>query len=126
MAYVKDVMKRGVVTVKKYDSVTSVSRLLAKNKISNVPVLNKKSELVGLVSEQDIIRAMASKNFMKMKAKDIMTKQVLSVKENDSLEYVAKIFMEYPFRRIPVTRRKKVIGSITREGLINTFMSDYY
>ena len=126
MTYVRDVMKKNVVTIGVDDKVQKISKLLVKEKVNNFPVVNNKNELIGLVSEKDILEAMESKNFIKMTAKNIMTKKVVSVKENDPLEYVAKIFIEYPYRRLPVKRGKKVIGVIARNDIINSFLSDYY
>ena len=126
MAYVRDMMKKNIAVAKTNDSIKRISRILRERNISNIPVVNSTGELVGIVSEQDIIRAMESEDFMKMAAKDIMTTSVLSVKENDHVEYVSKIFVERPYRRLPVTKNKKVIGIITREDIISNFMSDYY
>ena len=119
-------MEKEIVTAKTKDNIQKISKILTQKKINNMPVINEKGELIGIVSEQDIIRAMESENFMKMTAKDIMTKKVFSVKENNSIEYVSKIFIERPYRRLPVTRNKKVVGTITREDIISNFMSDYY
>lgn len=126
MAYVRDVMKKEIIAAKAHEPIQHISKILTEKKISNMPVINGRGKLVGIVSEQDIIRAMESEKFMKLTAKDIMTKTVLSVKENDSLEYVSKIFIEHPYRRLPVTRSNKVVGIVTREDIINSFMSDYY
>ncbi|MCQ9207345.1 MAG: CBS domain-containing protein [Omnitrophica bacterium] len=126
MAYVRDVMKKEIVIAKIDDSVKKICGILSKKKMSNIPVVNKKGELRGVVSEQDIIRGMESQGFMKLTAKNIMTESVFSVKENDSLEHAAKMFTEKPFRRLPVLRGKKVIGTVTRDDIIQSFMSDYY
>jgi CBS domain-containing protein len=126
MAYVRDVMRKEFVAAKINESVQRISKILMEKKVSNVPVIDEHEELVGVVSEQDIIKAMGSENIAKMTAKDIMTKDVLSVKESDCLEYVSKIFVEKPYRRLPVTRDKKVVGVVTREDIINNFMSHYY
>ena len=126
MAYVRDVMKKNIIACKTNDKIQAISRVLTEKKISNIPIIDGKNELTGVVSEQDIIRAMESPGFMTMTAENIMTKSVLSVKENDSLEYVSKIFTEHPFRRLPVTCNKKIVGTITREDIINSFMSEYY
>jgi len=126
MAYVRDVMKKGIVVARIGDNLQKISKVLTEKKMSNIPVVDKKESLLGIVSEQDIIRAMESEDFMKKTAGDIMTKDVLSVKESDCLEYVSKVFVEKPYRRLPVTRDKKVVGVITREDIIQSFMSDYY
>ena len=123
---VRDVMKTKPVTVKTEEEFKKLGKILTEENLSNVAVVNKKGELVGVVSEQDIIKAMKTGDFMKKKAQDIMSKKIISVKENDTLEVVAKIFTEKPFRRLPVVRNKKVVGSIERDNIINTFMSNYY
>jgi len=126
MPYVRDVMEKEIIVAKERDNIRHLSKVLTSKNISNIPITDSRGTLIGVVSEQDIIRAMESKKFLKITAGDIMTKSVMSVKENDSLEYVSKIFVEHPFRRLPVTRGKKVVGSVTRDDIINTFMSDYY
>jgi len=126
MPYVRDVMEKEIIVAKERDNIRHLSKVLTSKNISNIPITDSRGALIGVVSEQDIIRAMESKKFLKITAGDIMTKSVMSVKENDSLEYVSKIFVEHPFRRLPVTRGKKVVGSVTRDDIINTFMSDYY
>ena len=123
---VRDVMKTKPVTVKTEEEFKKLGKILTEENLSNVAVVNKKGELVGVVSEQDIIKAMKQDGFMKKKAQDIMSKKIIFVKENDTLEVVAKIFTEKPFRRLPVVRNKKVVGSIERDNIINTFMSNYY
>jgi len=124
--FVRDVMKKGLVTVKTGESFKKLGKILTEESLSNVAVVNERGELAGVVSEQDVIKAMKTGDFMKKKARNIMTKRVISVKENDTLEVVAKIFTEKPFRRLPVVRNKKVVGSIQRDDIINTFMSSYY
>ncbi|MBL7157955.1 MAG: CBS domain-containing protein [Candidatus Omnitrophica bacterium] len=124
--FVRDVMETKPVTVKTGESFKKLGKVLTEENLSNIAVVNEKGELAGIVSEQDVIKAMKTGDFMKKKARDIMTKCVISVKENDTLEVVAKIFTEKPFRRLPVVRNKKVVGSIQRDDIINTFMSSYY
>lgn len=126
MTYVREVMKKEIVSARAEDSIQKICKLLSGKKVSNIPITNGKNELVGIVSEQDIIKAMERAEFKKKKARDIMTKKVLSIKEGDSLEYVSKIFIEEPYRRLPVTRNKKIVGTVTREDIITSFMSDYY
>ena len=73
MPYVKDVMKKEIIVAKIHEPIQHISKLLTEKKISNIPVINGRGSLIGIVSEQDIIRAMESEDFMKLTAKDIMT-----------------------------------------------------
>lgn len=124
---VKDVLRRDdVVMVKQNEPLKNISKLLIEKRISNVPIVNNKNELVGIVSEKDIIMAMDRRDFNKKRACDVMTKDVFFVKENDALEYVAKIFIEKSYRRIPVVKGNRIVGVVTRNDIINSFLSGYY
>lgn len=126
MSCVRDIMHKEVITAKPTEQIQRVSKILTEKRVSNIPIINEKGWLIGIVSEKDITQAMESEDFMKKTARDIMTKNVFSVKENDSVEYVSKIFVEQPYRRLPVTRGKRLVGSVTREDVIQGFMSEYY
>ena len=123
---VKDIMDRGVVTILPSAGVKEICKLLIKNKLSGVPVVDKSKKLVGFISERDIIDAISREGFLKRKVKDIMNKKAVSVRENMLTEEVAKIFTDYPFRYLPVTRGEKVIGSVTRREVIENLLGQYY
>jgi CBS domain-containing protein len=126
MAQVKDVIKsRKFSTAKEDMPLKKVAKILTDKKITNLPVIDAKGNLKGVISEKDIIRAFNENNFMKMKAKDAMTTKIISVKDTDALEKVAKIFSEKTLRKLPVLKRSKVIGIITREDIISSFMKYY-
>jgi predicted transcriptional regulator len=62
---------------------------------------------------------------LNLKAKDVMTTKITYVRESDALEKVAKIFSEKTLRKLPVIKRRKVIGIITRDDIISSFMKYY-
>ncbi|MCH7725107.1 MAG: CBS domain-containing protein [Planctomycetes bacterium] len=49
---------------------------------------------------------------------DFLTKDVVTVDEDDSLNDIAELFMSKPIRRLPVLRNEKVVGIISRRDLI--------
>ena len=126
MLKVKDVMDRHVVTVLPDISVKEICQVLIKNKLSGVPVVDKKGRLVGFISERDIIAAANQKDFTNKKVKDIMNRKVQSVKESMLTEEVARIFTDKTFRYLPVVRGGKVIGSVTRREVIERLLGQYY
>ena len=52
---VKEVMVKRIYTVNSKDGFRKVLRVLIKNKISGVPVVNSKKRLVGVISEKDLL-----------------------------------------------------------------------
>ena len=127
MATVKDVIKgRKFFTVQNDTPVKKISKVLTDMKVSNIPVVDKKGYLLGVVSEKDIIKCFSKSDFLSLKAEDIMTTKIIHVKDSDALEKVAKIFSEKNLRKLPVIKRKKVIGIITRDDIISRFMKYYW
>jgi CBS domain-containing protein len=126
MAQVKDIIKsRKFAVAREEMSLKKVAKILTDKKVTNLPVIDAKGNLKGIISEKDIIGAFNRNNFMKMKAKDAMTTKIISVKDTDALEAVAKIFSEKTLRKLPVLKRSKVIGVITRDDIISSFMKYY-
>jgi CBS domain-containing protein len=126
MAVLKDIMKKNVKIIKESASLRELSKLLIKNKLSGVPVIDSNKNLAGFVSERDIIGAVASGDFGDKKVKDIMTKKVIFLEDYTSLEVVSKVFTEHPIRCMPVTRKKKLIGIVSRKDVISKLLGQYY
>lgn len=123
---VKDVMKKKVITIRENASVREVSKLLIKKKLSGVPVVDKNRNLIGFVSEKDIIQSVGSKNFAKKCVKDVMTRDLATADENASLDYISEVFAEKPVRRIPIVKGRKLVGIISRKDIIKRFIGHYY
>ncbi len=126
MTRVKDIMKKRVVTVRENAKVEEASKLLIEKKLSGVPVVDKNRNLIGFVSEKDIIQAIGSKDFLKKCVKDVMTRNVTCVEENAPLDHVSAVFTEKPLRRVPIVRGKKVVGIISRKDVIKRLVGHYY
>jgi len=54
---IKDLMTKKVVTVKPIDTITSVVKLFVKHNVSGVPVVDNKKKVLGIVTEEDVIKA---------------------------------------------------------------------
>lgn len=126
MLKVKDVMDKQVMTVLPEVSIKEVCRLLIKNRLSGVPVVDKKNKLVGFISERDIIAGVYRKDFLKKKVKDIMNKKVYFVKADMLTEEAARVFTDRPFRYLPVVGADRVVGIVSRKEVIERLLGQYY
>ena len=126
MYKVKDVMRSNLITVSETTEILDVITILAENKITGVPVVDEKSNLLGLVTEKDILSiayriitdvpgALSSHE----NAGDIMTKDVVSFRPDDNLADVYQCFIDNSFRRIMVTENGKLVGLISRKEIIS-------
>ena len=80
---IKNLMSTALITIDKDQSLADALKLLRKNKVSRLPVLNNK-ELVGIVSERDIANKLGSSKYESMPASrlhvsSVMVKDIISV-----------------------------------------------
>lgn len=125
-------MSRQVVTVQPDVQITKAHKLMAQEKIQQMPVV-KNGKLVGLVSERDILKAYPSSVttlsvweiaslLEKIKVKDIMVKNVLTVQEKTPIEQAARIMVDNKISSLPVMRGDEVVGIITEADLFNVML----
>ena len=109
----KDVMTRDIITVRASTKVKDLAMILIKNQISGAPVVDKNGNILGIVSEADIV-AKRGKD-----AKAIMSKKVVTVREDASVEEIARLMMTHAIKRIPVTDDGKIIGIVSRADVVS-------
>ncbi|HVR18010.1 MAG TPA: CBS domain-containing protein [Candidatus Limnocylindrales bacterium] len=106
-------MTRDIITVSPSTKVKNLAMILIKNQISGAPVVNKNGKILGIVSEADII-AKRGKD-----AQAIMSKKIISVRQDASLEEIAQLMMTHAIKRLPVMDGGKIIGIISRADIVN-------
>jgi len=142
----KDVMTKQVVTVPPGTSVPEIARLLLQRRISAVPVVDADGRVLGIVSEGDLIRRpevggarrrswwlsllSGSGNdpaeYVKAhggQAGDVMTRPVVTVAEDTPAEDIARLLEERRIKRVPVVRRGKLVGIVSRADLLRGLAS---
>ena len=131
---VKNWMSKNVITVDVNDSMQEATKLLKEHDIRMLPVM-KKGELVGIVTDRDLKRASASDAISleihellylisKIKIKEIMTKNPITVPPELTVEETADILMKNKISGVPVLNEKgKVMGVITQNDLFRVLIS---
>jgi len=114
----RDVMNREVVTIGPDGSVGEAIERLLQHSVSGLPVVDHRGNLVGIVTEFQLVKAIYRPEIREQEVRDLMTRDVLVVKEETDLAVVAKMMEKYRVRRIPVTRNGKVVGIIARRDLL--------
>ena len=109
--FVGDVMTGEVITANPGDSIITVSELLVKHGIEQVPIVDKEDKLVGIVTSWDITKALARH---KKKLGDIMTKKVITAHKDEYLDVVARRLGTYQVNSTPIVDDEcRVLGIIT-------------
>ena len=144
MQEAKDIMSKNVITISPKATVEELARLLIKHKISGVPVVDNAKNLIGIVTENDLINqnkrlhiptiirlfdafivlgsGRMQEEIKKMtasKVDEICTKKVVSITEETSLEEVATIMSEKNIHLLPVVRDSVVVGIVGKADVVS-------
>jgi CBS domain-containing protein len=141
----RDVMTREVICVPASMPVASLARLLAERGISAVPVTGADGRLLGIVTELDLIRRLSGAEDRRpgwiqrlfgdrdrdaeryaqvhgMLAEDVMTRSLVTVTEDSSVEHIAHLMEERGIRRVPVLRGERLVGLVSRADLLQALL----
>ncbi|AMD01460.1 MULTISPECIES: CBS domain-containing protein [Halomonas] len=137
-----DVMTPNVITVSPDADVQEIARLLLDNNISALPVVDTEHKVLGIVSEGDLMRRVETgtqrrkswwlqllegnnpSEYIKTharKAHEIMTRDPVTVSEDESLRRIAKLLERHHIKRVPVVRDGRLVGIVSRANLLRGF-----
>jgi CBS domain-containing protein len=120
---IRDIMKTNLITAQETMPVLEAVDLLVENNITGLPVLNEAGELVGLLTEKDVLDLVGSNWNRSAQVRDFMTREVVSFDIHDDLIAVCECLVNRPFRRVPITQGGKVVGIISRRDLIRYILA---
>jgi len=138
----KDIMTSPPITVAPNMSVQDVARCLLEHAISAVPVVDEAGDLLGIVSEGDLMRRPEAHtdrqpswwlaffaapeeqaaDYLKVhgrRARDVMTRDVITVTDDADLADVASTMEEHRIKRVPVMHEGKLVGIVSRANLLH-------
>lgn len=143
----RDVMTASVITINDSATIQDAAKLLIKQRISALPVLDEAGKLAGIVTESDLMRraeigterhyswwlwmlsdarTLAS-DYVKSHAtsvKDVMTRTVISVVPETPLHEVAELFERNHIKRVPVLNMSgELVGIVSRANIVQAVAS---
>jgi CBS domain-containing protein len=136
-----DVMVTNVITVGPEASVQDVARILLNARISGVPVVGPNGELIGIVSEGDLMRRVEAgtgrrrpwwlalltgkevlaAEFIKehsRKVADVMSSEVIAAAPETPLAEIANLLEKNAIKRVPIVDKGKLVGIVSRANLL--------
>ena len=118
----REIMTRGVKTVRRDSPVREVAQLMKDEDCGVVPIVDDKGILVGIVTDRDlVIRAFTGgKTPDQLRAADVMTDDVECVQPDEDIHSIISLMGKRQIRRIPVVERDdRVIGIISMGDIAN-------
>ena len=111
-----DIMTRKVCTIHPEASVQEVAHLLSCKRISGAPVVNANGMIIGIVEEVDIIDKVDREG---LRVADIMSQQIIAVKEETPVNEIALLLAEHKIKRVPVVRNGKLVGIVSGADIVD-------
>lgn len=128
-------MIRDVTSVLANCKLIDLIEILSRHKITGIPVVNHNQEVIGFISQHDIIKAtlpnylgiinsgsilsefiQLSKNlkeYSQHPIEEFMRKNVVTINEDDNEVLAADLLIRNKIQRLPVLRRGKLVGIVT-------------
>lgn len=119
MFEVSKIMNRDVVSVNSHTHVYDAMNLLIENRISGLPVVDDENNLIGIISEKDMLGLLVEREISKDQlVGDFMTRNVKTFAPEDSIIDISEFFISSHVRRVPIVKEGKLAGVISRADII--------
>jgi CBS domain-containing protein len=112
----RDIMTRKVYTIRPEASAQETAQLLDQHRISGLPVVDEGNDIIGIVTEADIISKVDREG---LRVSDIMSHAVTSVNEETPVSEIALLLTERKIKRVPVVQDGKLVGIVSRADIVH-------
>ena len=127
-------MTRNPVTATPDMSIGEASDLMKREKVHRLPVLDKNKNLVGVITEKDVLYASPSPAtslsihemaylLSKLKVKDLMTRDVVTITEDTTVEEAARLMVDQDLSCLPVINASgKLVGIVSKSDMFRILL----
>jgi CBS domain-containing protein len=118
----EEIMTRPAISARKNTTAKDIAFEIFYGFFSGMPVTDENGKVIGVVTELDLLKQVRKgKDFEKITADDIMTKEPVTVDVNTSLKDALTIMIEKNIIRIPVTDEGRLVGVIARRDILRYY-----
>ncbi|WP_404453658.1 acetoin utilization AcuB family protein [Virgibacillus necropolis] len=126
---VEEIMNTNVISLPPSATIAEALKLLQKNRIRHIPIIDEHTQVIGIVSDRDVRDASPSifhtkseENVLQNEIQTIMSHPVVTVHPLDFVEEVAGIFYDEEFACVPVVSDYKLVGMVTEKDMLYTLI----
>jgi CBS domain-containing protein len=126
---IRDLLKiKGVpvITIGPNETVAAAIQKLVEYDRGSIPVCNEQGELMGIITERDIVRKcfVRTDALASIKIEDVMTKGVAIGAPEDDLDYAISVMKQKRIRHLPIIDHQQVVGMISMRDLLDVQLSE--
>ena len=115
----EEIMTKDVISVTRETPIREAMELMLKHRISGLPVLDDDRNLVGVLSEKDVVSLLYDiETLDSQKVHNFMTERAMYFDIDDNLVDICDFFAKNLFRRVPITSDGKLVGIISVPDII--------
>ena len=122
--FAKDVMNSGLLTVRTSTPIYEAMEILATKNVTGLPVVDEYMNLLGVVSEKDILKLLYDPSTKPGLVEEYMTAGVIGFDQGASLFEVCDCLINNNFRRVPILNHGKLVGIISRTDIMTYIMKN--
>ena len=114
--------ERELITVNENDQLLVAINKLVKYNIGAIPVINNNKKLAGIISERDIVKALANyinKDYSILLVNQLMTKKVISCEKEVLSDKLMELMTINKIRHIPIVENNAPIGIVSIGDVVN-------
>jgi len=110
---VKDLMSTSIICVRPETSISQVAKQMRQSDVGAVPVCDDRNQVLGIITDRDIvIRALSADDSPKT-AQEIMTKDPVFASPNMNTHEAALLMAKNQVRRLPVVENNRLVGLLS-------------
>jgi CBS domain-containing protein len=115
-----------ILSVEPEAKLSAAVKLLGERKIGAVLVMNK-GRIEGILSERDIVRVLGERGaaVLDEPVREVMTRKVISCRQNDTVGSIMEIMTMGKFRHLPVLEGERVVGLISIGDIVKWRVREY-
>jgi CBS domain-containing protein len=119
---VKHIMVEDVITAKVNITTIDAVRMLQEKHVGSIVILDDTQKVVGIFTERDAIRIIANEVPLDTAMDQVMTKNIITIGEEASLEEAKRIVISHGIRHLPVVNSKgELVGLLSVRKLLDEF-----
>ncbi len=115
----QSIMSKDIVTINQNTPIYEVMNVLIGARISGLPVIDDDNNLVGMITEKDLMPLFKHHAVTNETVSDYMTKDVMTFSPDATIDEISEFFIKHAFRRVPIVKDKKLVGMVARRDIIS-------